>query len=59
MYQIYDIYEDRISYRLRIDGLDSRLNAGADKLVIGEVVVRSPEDLKAHMVEFQGEAINF
>ena len=49
----------KISYRLRIDGLDSRLNAGADELTIVQVIVRSTEDLKIHMVELQDEASNF
>ena len=57
--QIYDIDKDRISDCLRIDSLDSRLNTGSDELQIGEVIERSPEDLKAHMVEVQGEASNF
>ena len=35
------------------------MNAGADELTIGEVILRSPEDLKAHMVEIQGEASDF
>ena len=42
--------KDSISYWLRIDGLYSRLNAGAGELAIGEVVFCSSEDLKAHMV---------
>ena len=56
--QIYDLDKDRISYCLCIDGLYSRLNTRADELAIGEVIVRSPEYLKAHMVELQGEARN-
>ena len=48
-----------ISYGLQIYGLESRLNAGAEDLAIGEVIVRSPEDLKAHMSAVQGEASNF
>ena len=48
-----------ISYQLCIDGLESRLNVGDDELAIGGVVFRSPEDLKAHMVEIKGEANDF
>ena len=55
---IYEMEKDRISDRLHIDGLESRLNAGNDGLAIGEMIVHSTEDLKAHMVEVQGEAIN-
>ena len=51
--------KDSISDCLRIDGLESRLNAGADELAVGEMIVRSPEDLKAHRVAVQGEASKF
>ena len=33
--KISELEKDMISDRLRIDGLESRLNAGADKLAIG------------------------
>ena len=45
-----------ISDRLHIDGLESRLNAGAGELLIGEVIFRSLEYLKSHIVEVQVEA---
>ena len=45
VYQILDMEKDRVSDRLRIDGFESRLNAGADKISIGEVIVRSPKYL--------------
>ena len=35
------------------------MNVGADELAAGEIIVRSPEDLKAHLVSFQGEASDF
>ena len=35
------------------------MNTEADELAIGQVIVCSPEDLKAHMVTVQGEASNF
>ena len=57
--QISELEKDMISYHLRIYGLESRLNAGADEFAIGEVIVRSPEELKAQMVAVQGEARNF
>ena len=44
-----------ISYWLHIDGLKSRPNTGDYELAIGEVIVCSLEDLKAYMVEIQGE----
>ena len=56
---IFEMDKDRISDRLHTDGLESRLNVRADELVIGEVIVRSPENLKAHIVEVQGEASDF
>ena len=59
MEQILELEKERISYFLRIDGLESRLNAGAGELSVGEVIVWSPEDLKAHMFAVQGEASDF
>ena len=59
MEHISEPEEESISDCLRIDGLESRLNAGADELAVGEMIVRSPEDLKAHMVAVQGEASEF
>ena len=56
VYQILNLEKDRISNCLRIYGLGSRLNSGADEFAIGELIVSSPEDLKAHMVTVQGEA---
>ena len=56
---IPELEKDRISDCLRIDGLGSRLNAGADELDVGETIVRSPEELKEHLVSFQGEASDF
>ena len=48
-----------MSYWLRIDRLESRLNAMADEFAVGRVILCSPEYPKAHMVEIQGEASNF
>ena len=56
---ISELEKERISDRLCIDGLESRLNVGDDELATGEVIVRSSEDLKAHIVQVQGEASNF
>ena len=57
--QILELEKYRISDRLRIDDLESRLNVGANELAIGEVIVRSPEDLNAHMVAVQVKASDF
>ena len=57
--QISELNKDILSDHLCIYGLESRLNAGADEISIGELIVRSPDDPKAHMVEVQGEASNF
>ena len=59
MNQISELEKDRISDRLRIDGFESSLNAGADELAIGRVIICSPEDLKSHIVSVQGESRNF
>ena len=40
MEQISELEKDSISDRLRIHGLESRLNEGADELAVGEVIVR-------------------
>ena len=44
---------------VHIDGFESRLNAGADKISVGEMILCSFEDLKANMVSVQGEASDF
>ena len=49
----------RISDRLRIDGLESCINAGADELLVGEVIARFPQDLKSHLVVTNGEGVYF
>ena len=56
---ISELEKERISDQLCIDGLESRLNVGDDELATEEVIVRSSEDLKAHIVQVQGEASNF
>ena len=50
---------DRITDCLCIDGIESRINAGADKMQVGEVIIRSPQYLKAHLVATNGEGGNF
>ena len=50
---------DRITDRLQIYGFESRINAGADELKFGEVVIRYPQDLKAYQVATDGEGVYF
>ena len=50
---------DRITYCLCIDGLDSGINSGTDELQVGEIIIRSPQDLKAHLVAADGEGVDF
>ena len=50
---------DCISDRLCIDGLESHINDGAYDLRIGEVIIRSPQDLKAHMFTTNCERVYF
>ena len=57
--QISELEKYRVSDCLRIGGLESRLNAGADEVAIGEVILRSPEYLKAHTVVVQGGTSDF
>ena len=44
---------------LCIDGLDSCINAGADELRVGEVILRSAQYLKAHLVATNSEGVDF
>ena len=50
---------DRITDCLSIDGLDSHINMSADELQFGEVIIRSPQDLKAHLVTTNSEGVDF
>ena len=50
---------DTIDDRLCIDGLDSRTNSGANELWVGEVIIRSPQYLKAHLLYTNCEGLNF
>ena len=47
---IEELDMDRISDRLSINGLDSRINYGADELRVGEAIIISSQDLKAYLV---------
>ena len=48
-----------ITDRLHIDGLESLINAGADELRVCEVIIRSPQDLKANLVANNCEGVDF
>ena len=48
--KIEELDMELIADRLCIDGLDSRINSGTDEMRVGEVIILSPQDLKAHMV---------
>ena len=50
---------DSIADFLCIDGLESRINAGADELRVGEVIILSPQYLKAHLVATNCEGVDF
>ena len=50
---------DYITDCIHIVGLESHINVGADKLQVGEVIIISPKDLKAHLVATDGEGVDF
>ena len=49
---------DRIADHLHIDGLESCINAGADQMKVGEVIIRYPQELKEHLVATNCEELN-
>ena len=50
---------DTVSDSLCIDVLESRTNSGANELWVGEVIIRSPQYLKAHLLYTNCEGLNF
>ena len=40
-------------------GLESHINAGADEMRVSEVIILSPQDLKAHLVATKCEGVDF
>ena len=50
---------DCIYDHLCIDGLESCINAGADEMQVGEVIICSPKDFKAHLVMTNCEGLDF
>ena len=57
--KIEELDMDRIADCLRIDGLESRINTGADEMRVDEVIILSLQDLKAHMVATNCEGVGF
>ena len=49
---------DCITDRLHINGIESRINTGANDLQVDEVVIHSPQDLKTHLVATNGEGVD-
>ena len=50
---------DSVADRLCIGRLESRINSGADELQVDEVIIYSPQDLKANMVATNCEGVDF
>ena len=57
--QIEDLEMDCIDDRLCIDGHEQCINAGAYELQVGEVIIHSTQDLKAHLVATNCEGFYF
>ena len=57
--KIEDLKMDRIADRLCIDGFESRINAGADYLQFGDVILLSPQELKSHLVATNCKGVYF
>ena len=49
---------DHITDHLWINGLDSRINNGANELQVGEVIIQSLQDLKAYLVATCSERVD-
>ena len=47
--KVEELEMDCINDRLRIYGLESRINAGANELQVDVVIIFSPQDLNAHL----------
>ena len=57
--KIEELEMDHIADFLCSDGLESRINAGADDLQVGDVIIRSTQYLKAHMVVTNCGGVDF
>ena len=56
---IEELEMDHITDCLFINVLDSRTNAGADEMQVGEVIICYPQYLKAHLFTTDGEGVYF
>ena len=56
--KIEELDMDRIYDHLHINGLESRINDGADELQVGEFIIRSPQNLKVHLVATKSKAVD-
>ena len=50
---------DRITNRLHIIGLESRINSDSDELQVSEVIICSPQDIKENLVATDSEGEYF
>ena len=57
--KVEELEMDCINDRLRIYGLESRINAGANELQVGEFIICSPKYLMAYLVATDSEEVNF
>ena len=57
--KIEELEMDRIADCLHVDGLKSHINAGSDELRVGDVIIRSPQGLKEHLVVTNCEGVDF
>ena len=57
--KVEELDMDRINDCICINGLESHTTAGADELQVGEVIICSPQYLKAHLVMTDGEEVDF
>ena len=57
--KIEELETDRIADCLCIDGLDSRINDGADEMRVGEFIILSPQYFKSHLVATNCEGVYF
>ena len=57
--KIEELEMDHIFDQLCIDALELRINTGAGELRVGEVIIFSPQDLKAHLVMTNYSGVDF
>ena len=57
--KIEELDMDRIYDHLHTNGLESRINDGADELRFCEFIIRSPQEIQAHLVATNCEGVDF